>query len=446
MPLRNLLVALLVLCALGGAVYWSDKVKTDEEAKGSAEQPKILAVPLDQIGQIDIKRRDGQTLTLKKGDQWQITAPEKLPVDTDAVNGLATAVGGLSADRVIDENNTECASFGLEPPVLEVTVTKRDGKATKLLIGDETATGSSVYARIGGENKLYTIGTFNKVSFDKTAQDMRDKRLLIFDSEKLTRVELAAKGQTVEFGRNSQNEWQLVKPRPLRADNWAVEELVRKIKDAKMDTTVSPEDAAKAASNFASGSRVAVARVTDATGTHELEVRKAGEDYFAKGPAVAGVHKVTAELGEGLDKGLDDFRNKKPFDFGFSDPTRIEVKGEDGQTKVYEKKDTKWFLAGKEMDTVAVQSLVDRLRELAATSFPESGFSTPVYQVKLTAKEGKLVDHVQFAKSGDGYIAQRVGEPTLYGIDTPTFDGLKQAASIIGPATPPPSAKDEKKK
>ena len=85
MPLRNLLVALLVLCALGGAVYWSNKAKTDEEAKGSAEQPKILAVPLDQIGQIDIKRRDGQTLTLKKGDQWQITAPEKLPVDTDCL-------------------------------------------------------------------------------------------------------------------------------------------------------------------------------------------------------------------------------------------------------------------------------------------------------------------------------------------------------------------------
>ncbi len=65
-------------------------------------------------------------------------------------------------------------------------------------------------------------------------------------------MELAAKGPAVEFGKNGQNEWQIVKPRPLRADGSAVDGLVSKLKDAKMDLT--DEDAAK---KFAGATKVA---------------------------------------------------------------------------------------------------------------------------------------------------------------------------------------------
>src|SRR5581483_8044871 len=102
-----------------------------------------------------------------------------------------------------------------------------------------------------------------KTSLDKNLNDLRDKRLLTFDSDKLSRVELTAKGQTMEFGKNGQNEWEILKPRPLRADGSAVDGLVSKLKDAKMDATISPEDAKKASAGFASGTKVATASVTD---------------------------------------------------------------------------------------------------------------------------------------------------------------------------------------
>ena len=40
--------------------------------------------------------------------------------------------------------------------------------------------------------------------------------------------------------------------------------------------------------------------------------------------AIEGIFKTTAELGEGLAKGLDDFRNKKLFEFGFNQPESVE--------------------------------------------------------------------------------------------------------------------------
>jgi len=61
----------------------------------------------------------------------------------------------------------------------------------------------------------------------KSANDLRDKRLLTLDFDKLSQLELATKKQDIQFGRNKQ-EWQIVKPKPARADNFQVEEIVRK--------------------------------------------------------------------------------------------------------------------------------------------------------------------------------------------------------------------------
>jgi len=448
MQIRGLLAALVLLALLGGGVWYSNKRKAEEEKQGSKDTPKILTVAEDQLAQLEIKRADGKSTTLKKTDKWQITAPQALQADQDAVGSMVTAVGSLSADSVVEEKAGDVSSFGLNAPQVVLTVTKKDGKATTLKIGDEMATGSGFYAMIEGDPRLYTISSVSKTLFDKTPADLRDKRLVAFDADKLSRVELTAKGSSVEFGKNAQSEWQIVKPKPMRADNWAVEELVRKIKEAKMDAAVSEEDAKKAEGNFASGTKIAVARVSDAAGTQEIEIRKKENDYFAKGSAVAGVHKVTAELGEGLDKALNDFRNRKLFEFGFSDPTKVEVKGADGQTKVYTKSGEKWMRGSETMDSVSVQSFIDKLRDLSAVEFKESGFGTPVLDLRVTSKDGKLMDHVQIAKGqGADAYAVRVNEPTVYQISAAALLELETTSGAIRPPAPPDAKKkDEKKK
>ena len=71
--------------------------------------------------------------------------------------------------------------------------------------------------------ELLFPGYFNKSSLEKTPWDLRDKRLLTFSSDTLSRIELTAKGATIEVGKNNNNEWQILQPRPLRADGGSVE-------------------------------------------------------------------------------------------------------------------------------------------------------------------------------------------------------------------------------
>jgi hypothetical protein len=279
-----------------------------------------------------------------------------------------------------------------------------------------------------------------KSGLDKSVNDLRDKRLLTFDQDKLSRVELIAKKQDVEFGRDK-DQWQIVKPKPLRADGLQVEELIRKLKDAKMDLTVSDEDAKKAASAFASGTPVATVKASDASGTQQLEVRKNKDDYYAKSSAVDGVHKVTADLGTGLDKGLDDFRNKKLFDFGFNDPNKIEMHN-NGKTYAFQKTGEDWFANGKKLDSTSVQSLLDKLRDFSASKFVDfTAVATPSIDLTVTSNDGKRVEKVLISKQGSDYVAKRENEPSLYGLDAKTVDDLSKAASDVKEASPPAKKK-----
>ncbi|HXS97189.1 MAG TPA: DUF4340 domain-containing protein [Candidatus Limnocylindrales bacterium] len=432
---KGLLIAVVLLVVLGGAVWWSNKQQAAKAKNPADATTKIVAIPDDQIQAIQIQHAGGETDTLKKdGTKWTLTEPKPLPADPDASSSLASSLGSVTADSTVEDNAQDLSAYGLAHPQLDIKVTKKDGKTDELLIGDDTPTNSGAYAKRAGDNKVFTVAGFVKTSLNKNENDLRDKRLLTFDQDKLTRIELAGKGPAVEFGKNGSNEWTIVKPRPLRADSAAVDGLVGKLRDAKMDLTNPDPDAAK---KFAGASKIATVTITDNSGNQSIEIRQdKDKTYFAKSSGVEGVHKIGADIGDAFNKQLDDFRNKKVFDFGFSDPSAVEVNG-----VVYTKSGDKWMSGGKTMDNAAVQNLIDKLRDLAATKFAEKGGGQPVFTATVTSNSGKRVEKVTISKQGEQYFAQREGEPSIYELDAKTVQDLQKAAGDIKEQAPPPAAK-----
>ncbi len=451
MKLSRLLIAAVVLAGLSAALWWSNK-KEDEKAKKPPESsaPVIVSVTADGLTGLEIKKRGGEDTVLAKNDSgiWSITAPKPYPADQNAVSSVVTSAASLSADRLIDENATDLASYGLAPAAVQVDFKMKDGKTRTLLIGDANPAGTAVYVKMADEKKLYTMASSSKTNFDKETKDLRDKRLLTFDQDKATRVELIAKKDSIEFGRINQTDWQIVKPKPLRADGFAVEELVRKLKEANMDLSVAEEDAKKATAAFASATPVATVKITDPGGIQTIEIRKVAKDkdadYYAKSSVVEGVYKVSKDLGTGVDKSLDDFRNKKVFDFGFSDPTRVDFK--DGpKSASYVKSGDKWTSNGKAMDTTTIQALVDKLRDLSASKFVDAGFTQPQVEITVVSNDGKRTEKVQIAPGTSGkFIARREGEAAMYEIDGNSIAEMRGVAADVKEESSKPA--DTKKK
>jgi hypothetical protein len=431
---RNLLVAAIVLAALSGAVWWAQRHPPSSTTSTTPASPKLVDVPEAQVQSIDLKKKGGTSITLQRQNgKWAITAPEALTADQEAVNSLANSLSPVNADSVVEDKASDLGKYGLTTPSLTVDVHKKDGKTEQISFGDDVPAGSTVYARVGTDPKIYAVSSSVKTSFDKGPNDLRDKRLLTYDSNQLTRVEVVAGKTDVEFGKNNQNEWRILKPQPNRADNFQVEELLRKLSDAKMDTSTSADDAKKAAGAYASGKPVATAKVTDSSGTQSLDLRKEKDDYYAKSSVVKGFYKVSSDLGKELEKSPEDFRNKKIFDFGFSDPTKLQIQG-GGSDKAFTRSGSDWKLNGKTMDPGNVQSVIDKLRDLAATKFVTTGFTTPSVTIAVVSNDGKRSEKAEFAKGSDGYIARRENEPALYQVDTKSVDAILDASKAVKPA------------
>ena len=437
---QGLIAALAALAVLGGYAYWAQKhPKTDLAAAGAAEAPKILTLTADQIQSITIKKTGADTITAtKSGDRWQVAGGDgatPVAADSDAIAALTGAVSPLPSDRLIDEHPSNLSAFGLDNPAEEIDIATKDGKIQKLLFGSDTPSGGGMYAKLDADPKVYTVGTPTKSAFSKTLADLRDKHLLTLNSDKITSVTLTAKGPAVEFSKNSGGEWQITKPKPLRADGPSVDDLLGKLKDAKMDLS-----ATVSAADFAGAAKVGSATFVDDKGPQTIEIRKAKDaTIYAKSTAVEGVYKVAADIGTAIDKSADDFRNKKLFDFGFTDPSKLDLGG-----KLYEKTGDKWFSGSTQLDSASIQNVVDKLRDLAAARFPDKISGTSALTLAVTWGEKSKVDKVVIDKSGADYIAVRDGDSTAYGLDGKTFDDLQKAIGDIKPFTAPKADNNKK--
>ena len=428
---QGLITAVGVLAILGGYAWWANRHPTSDKSAADKTSPKILTLTADQITGFRLAKTGADPVVLSKsGDKWQITAPQELPADADAVNGLTGAVAPLSSDRLIEDNPQSLAPFGLDHPTSEVDITTKDGNTRKLLFGSDTISGSDTYAKLANSPKVYTIASYSKSALDKSVNDLRDKRLLTLNSDKITSVTLTAKGPAIEFNKNASGDWQITKPKPMRADSGAVDDLVSKVKDAKMDLSSTPTP-----TDFADATKLGTATFVDDKGPQSIEVRKAKSgDIYAKSTAVGGAYKVAADIGAAIDKGADDFQNKKLFDFGFTDPAKLDLAG-----KHYEKSGDKWFSGSQQIDSTSLQDVIDKLRDLAAVKFSDRISGSPILTLAVTWGEKGKVDKVAINKSGEDYIGVRDGDPTAYSLDSKTVDDLQKTIAAIKPYQAPAS-------
>jgi hypothetical protein len=434
MKLRSLIATTLVLLALVGILYWSAHRKpSDEAASRPADAPSILKLDESAISRLEIKRKQADPIVLSKDSgSWRILEPKPLMADPTAVSAVVSSLSSLNSERLVEDKATDLNRYGLDQPGVEVDITEKDHKAQKLLVGDDTPTGSAVYVMLGGDPRVFTIASYGKTSIDKSLNDLRDKRLLTVSPDRVSRMELVRRHQTIEFGRNK-DEWQILQPQPLLADSVEVSELLRKLTDARMDLSGSSADLKAIEAAFARATPVATAKLTNESGTQELQIRQSQNDYYAKSSAVEGTYKVDADLGRSVDKGWEDFRNKKLFDFGYNDPEKIEMHS--GLRAYFlSRSGSDWWSNGKKQDSASMQAFISKLRDLTARRFVASGFTNPGLEIVVTSEKGKRVEKISIAKSGGSSIAKRENEAALYELDNSALEELPKAADEIKPA------------
>lgn len=418
-PVR-LAIAAVVLLVLGAGIWYSQKhPPSDTTATKTEPVIKVVATTDDQIERLRLIHPEGETVALEKNKdgKWQMTEPEHYRTDESAVSSLVGSFSSINADQVLAENNTDWKTYGLDPGKVVVAASLKGGKEIKLTLGNEAPTSGALYARLAGDARLFGLSTYLKSSLDKSASDLRDKRLLPLEAAKLSRVTLNAKKQVIEFGRSGTT-WQILKPRPMRADGIAVDELIRAVGDARFESEEKKEKTASAYATF---------EAVDPGGAHKLTITKDKDTYYAKTTDVPGFFKVSSSTAESLNKELASFRNKHLFEIGGSDPEKISLRDGDLSFTV-EKKGEKWFKAGKEVSADKASALLSLLRRLEAQSFAEGkfAFDKPLVEVKAGSERVVFV-----TTKDDKSYAARDNDATTYEISATDLSDLRKAITEL---------------
>jgi hypothetical protein len=239
-----LLIAVALLAILGGFVYYT------EENPPAPDDVKINVVDLKaaDIQAVTMRRPGHEPLTVRRsGDSdWTFAEPISMKVDGFAAETLIANLTPMSASRVVEEQVSDWAPFGLTGEgTLRVEVEGKEAKSYQITFGNSTPTGSAVYARLEGDPRLFTLLSHVKSGFEKEPFDLRDKKLLDVNLPAISRLVLKTGSETLEFGKSGDDKWQILQPKPLRADNFAVGDLARALQSAEM-ISVLAEGAAPA--------------------------------------------------------------------------------------------------------------------------------------------------------------------------------------------------------
>jgi hypothetical protein len=440
--LTSTIILVVVLLGLGGYIYFVD---SERPAGGTAKKDKVFTVEADQLEEISVTA-ESQTTTLRRTDgTWKITAPVAVDADANEVSGLTGALTGLEVNRVVDENATNLAQYGLEKPRISVAYKAQGGAAGELHIGDKTATSSDMYAMKAAEKRVFLVPAFQETSLAKTTFALRDKRILHFDRDKIDTVEVTVPGSpAVQLARTG-TDWVVKAPIAARGDYSAVEALLTRLATASMTELIDPNSP----ESFGLESPAAVVTVGAGSTRASLEVGAERDGkLYARDSARKLIFAVDPSVATDVKKTVEDLRDKDLFEFRSFNAARVTLtRGKD----VYEFQKVKgsgdaadkWqrIADGKatDVDLTKMEDFVTKLAALRAQSFTPTTNAAGLADAALVAEasyDGDKSERVRFIRVDKEVRAVRDGEPGVAVVDADSFDEtMKALDALVAPAS-----------
>ena len=389
---RTTLLALLAAMAVAGWIALFER-----EAPTADEGQPVFGLGEAEILAVEIERPGEPTVRLARVDEGFVVAEGEGPessADPGEVDLLLQNVGSLRYEREIEgAGEADFPEFGLAPAGLAIRVFRRedapDAQPLTAGFGDETPASGNRYLRLG--DRVLVTSAFARDNFDRSAWDLRDKRVFRLETPAARRLRLTTgEGQAVEVARE-EGLWTIVRPYRLAADPYEASQFASRLLDAEMaglaaDTAEEPGD------SFGLGAPRLRAELSLAVGPQEEEISRTIQfgaesrtppGVFARvesDPLVFVVGKSLFDaLREGAETELASLRSLDLFRFAGFQAVTLLVRGPDGEA-VFQRREgeegREWTMEADAslplvVDTVAVEDLLYKLNSTEADGLGE---------------------------------------------------------------------------
>ncbi|MBI1928775.1 DUF4340 domain-containing protein [Candidatus Poribacteria bacterium] len=159
------------------------------------------------------------------GSQWKMIQPLEAKADTKEIESILSVLNTLKVTAFEADGQIDPAKYGLEPPRVKVTLQLTDKGTRGLLIGAEAKTPGQVYAKRTDRNSIYSVDQIY-AQLNKTAFDLRDKRVMDFQRTETNRFEIQTSGRKIVCEKSIDGQWEIKAPVQLKANQTVVDDLL----------------------------------------------------------------------------------------------------------------------------------------------------------------------------------------------------------------------------
>jgi len=161
--IKNILILLAILLALGGYFYYSE---TSQPPSTSEAKVYVWDIEMDEIQHIEIRlpreNKSEAFIKISEGNEfpWYFDDPQRSAVDSERWGGgIPLLLSGPGAVRVIAENATpeKLTEFGLTQPRMTITLTLENGDILNITIGDWTPDENAFYIQVPDSNDVCIV-------------------------------------------------------------------------------------------------------------------------------------------------------------------------------------------------------------------------------------------------------------------------------------------------
>lgn len=420
MKLRTTLIMLAIFLAIGGYVYFYEMQGGEKRKAEKEASEKLVAFNKDSVTALYLT---APGIALQKADgKWAIVEPVRALTDEYAVTGIINSVDAAKRERLITEQTSEHATYGLGPTAAAIVLTHASKKDT-VYVGDKNPTGSSVFARVNNDPKVYTSSTGLEANARKTLYDLRDKSAMVFEVNGVTRMRLKSPQATYEVRKES-GKWMLYQPIQALADESKVTQLLNRVRNGRIKRFMEEEPADLKKYGLDKPAYEMEVRFGSDDAIKTLRVGKVDKDiFYASDSSRPPVFGLDSTLVRDLNVKLLDMRERRLTDFQSFDADEIsfEYPGE----RISCKKDTAsvWHLAAPDSGKAKgwkISELSGAVSSLRAESFIDAtakavaaGLDKPRATIIIKTKGNEVARVLIGKEQGDLVYARGSHQPAV---------------------------------
>lgn len=442
----------LLVAALGAWLYWVEFPDAAREAAGE----RVFPVEADDVVRIAIRFPDRTIEVERDGTDWRLAAPLAADADDAQVKGIVTSLTGATIERTLEDTGDDRSAFGLGEDALRIEVTDAAGTTAAATVGRTTPIGAKTYVATGPDGPVALTTSNLRVAVDKQPADLRDKQLVDFADDAVTRIEIARRdGTSVVLTRAERDAW-TVAPGDHVADLTEVRSYLSALRATRAVVFVdeAPEDLGRY------GLAEPRLRVTVAAGDDGGAITLLLGDQYTEGESTRLYAKRedrpnVVGLGEwserSIDKDVASFRDKTVLAFDPERVGRFEIQRRGDGPLVFERGDAGWTLAGSDpadVDQTTVQRYLTDLRDLKGAGIVQEpateplgfGLADPAVRVVLVDRNGAEIGAVVATEHEDAHYAMQAGASVVYDIRDYMYarvDKARDAFKPLAAGTPP---------